>query len=311
MESIANSTGSVATVTAENLPVITWEGAKLITTDLLARLYGTQPKNIQDNYQYNAERFVKGKHFYKLEGSNLREFKNRPGISGSVGKQARSLTLWTERGAARHAKMLETDAAWEVFEKLEDCYFAVKEVFEVKSYGTNLTDTLTLEQANVLRDTLTHAVKELPQEKQAKAMIQGWAKLKSHFGVTYRQIPQSEFTEAISIIGRHIAEWEILPDERSKIVMEKTDSQVNALMGTCSLMLLGAERWPALDKALREIGSPFATQFCDIFSDGASFAKSTIRNFAHEMAAVDARKPEEWRRPHTPGAKFLKAYLAQ
>ncbi|EPW0481128.1 ORF6N domain-containing protein, partial [Escherichia coli] len=34
--------------------------------------------------------------------------------------------LWTERGAARHAKMLETDRAWEVFEKLEDCYFSQK-----------------------------------------------------------------------------------------------------------------------------------------------------------------------------------------
>ncbi|KAA9920381.1 hypothetical protein, partial [Escherichia coli] len=33
------------------------------------------------------------------------------------------LILWTERGAARHAKMLETDQAWEVFEKLEDSYF--------------------------------------------------------------------------------------------------------------------------------------------------------------------------------------------
>ncbi|MFO5253032.1 ORF6N domain-containing protein, partial [Salmonella enterica subsp. enterica serovar Stanley] len=54
----------------------------------------------------------------------LREFKNRPETIGLVGKNARSLILWTERGAARHAKMLETDQAWEVFEKLEDCYFS-------------------------------------------------------------------------------------------------------------------------------------------------------------------------------------------
>ena len=32
--------------------------------------------------------------------------------------------LWTERGAARHAKMLETDKAWDVFEQLEDSYFS-------------------------------------------------------------------------------------------------------------------------------------------------------------------------------------------
>ncbi len=40
--------------------------------------------------------------------------KDRPENVGSVGKGARSLILWTERSAARHAKMLETDRAWDV-----------------------------------------------------------------------------------------------------------------------------------------------------------------------------------------------------
>ena len=44
-----------------------------------------------------------------------------------ISPKTRSLILWTERGAARHAKMLETDQAWEVFEKLEDCYFSQKQ----------------------------------------------------------------------------------------------------------------------------------------------------------------------------------------
>ena len=39
----------------------------------------------------------------------------------------RSLTLWTEKGAARHAKILDTDQAWDIFEQLEEVYFAVKE----------------------------------------------------------------------------------------------------------------------------------------------------------------------------------------
>ena len=42
----------------------------------------------------------------------------------TIARNVRSLILWTERGAARHAKMLETDQAWEVFERLEDCYFS-------------------------------------------------------------------------------------------------------------------------------------------------------------------------------------------
>ena len=88
------------------------------------------------NFSRNSARFVQGKHFFKLEGNELREFKHRLSLSESVSREVtesysvkiarnvRSLILWTERGAARHAKMLETDQAWEVFEKLEDCYFS-------------------------------------------------------------------------------------------------------------------------------------------------------------------------------------------
>ncbi len=42
---------------------------------------------------------------------------------GVASKFAPHLYLWTKRGAARHAKMLSTDRAWEVFEQLEDTYF--------------------------------------------------------------------------------------------------------------------------------------------------------------------------------------------
>lgn len=110
-------------ISAENLSPITHNQIPVITTELLAQLYGTKAKNISDNFLNNSTRFVAGKHYFKIEKLELREFKNRPEVIGLVGKNARSLTLWTERGAARHAKMLETDQAWEVFEKLEDSYF--------------------------------------------------------------------------------------------------------------------------------------------------------------------------------------------
>ncbi len=115
-------------VTAETLPVIVYQDVRVITTELLASLYGAEPKNLQMNFGRNEARFVDGKHYFKLEGEALKEFKglNCTTDSGSVeiSKHARNLTLWTERGAARHAKMLDTDQAWEVFERLEDAYFA-------------------------------------------------------------------------------------------------------------------------------------------------------------------------------------------
>ncbi|ENS2419835.1 ORF6N domain-containing protein, partial [Escherichia coli] len=103
----------------------TYNQIPVITTELLAHLYGADVKNIQNNFARNVGRFQIGKHFFKIEGEELRELKHRPSLSGSVkiARNVRSLILWTERGAARHAKMLETDQAWEVFEKLEDSYF--------------------------------------------------------------------------------------------------------------------------------------------------------------------------------------------
>lgn len=44
-------------------------------------------------------------------------------------------------------------------------------------------------------------------------MIKGWSKLKAHFGVAYREIPRQEFSEAVSIIARHTAEWELVDEE--------------------------------------------------------------------------------------------------
>ncbi|EPD4731158.1 P22AR C-terminal domain-containing protein [Escherichia coli] len=111
-------------ISVENLSPVTYNQIPVITTELLAHLYGTKIKNISDNFLNNTTRFMPGKHYFKIEKNELREFKNRPETIGLAGKNARSLILWTERGAARHAKMLETDQAWEVFEKLEDCYFS-------------------------------------------------------------------------------------------------------------------------------------------------------------------------------------------
>ncbi|EJG7541319.1 TPA: ORF6N domain-containing protein [Escherichia coli] len=125
-------------ISVETLSPIAYNQIPVITTELLAQLYGTETVNIKMNFSRNSARFVQGKHFFKLEGNELREFKHRLSLSESVSREVtesysvkiarnvRSLILWTERGAARHAKMLETDQAWEVFEKLEDCYFSQK-----------------------------------------------------------------------------------------------------------------------------------------------------------------------------------------
>ena len=112
-------------ISVETLSPITHNQIPVITSELLANLYGADVNSIQQNHKRNSVRFIEGKHFFKVMGEELKNL--RLTVSQlQISPKTRSLILWTERGAARHAKMLETDQAWEVFEKLEDCYFSQK-----------------------------------------------------------------------------------------------------------------------------------------------------------------------------------------
>lgn len=146
--------------TVNTLQPILHNQIPVITTELLAQLYGTERQRLTNNFNRNKERFIEGKHFFRIEGKELRELKNKnslrvpvrvvnePSLRGlQIPPKVRSLILWTERGSARHAKMLETDQAWDVFERLEDCYFS-------QNAQTAATVTVSPNNAREVVDTL-------------------------------------------------------------------------------------------------------------------------------------------------------------
>ncbi|HFO4084438.1 TPA: P22AR C-terminal domain-containing protein, partial [Escherichia coli] len=131
----------------ESLVVVTYSNIPVITTELLATLYKTEQKHIRQNFKRNECRFIAGKHFFKVSGSELDDLRtSQRGLQ--ISPKTRSLILWTERGAARHAKMLETDQAWEVFEKLEDCYFS--QTSKSAGHHEKKTSELSAKDANSL-----------------------------------------------------------------------------------------------------------------------------------------------------------------
>ncbi|EET3608517.1 ORF6N domain-containing protein, partial [Escherichia coli] len=91
-------------ISVETLSPITHNRIPVITTELLAQLYGTEPVRIRQNHHENKVRFVEGKHFFKVVGNDLKELRVALNYSQNpISPKARSLILWTERGAARHA----------------------------------------------------------------------------------------------------------------------------------------------------------------------------------------------------------------
>ena len=122
---MAKKTELVA-VEAKDLQVIEYRNQRVVTTEHMAAGYGADAENIRRNFNRNKSRFVEGKHYFQISGNELENL--RVSFSpAQISNKTRSLTLWTERGAANHAKMLETDQAWGYHEDLVEFYFTQRD----------------------------------------------------------------------------------------------------------------------------------------------------------------------------------------
>lgn len=210
-------------ITPDNLPVISHAGGRVVTTALLARLYGTDDHNIIKNYTSNDGRFVVGKHFHKLEGVELRGFKDKVTGGDVVNKRAKHLILWTERGAARHAKMLDTDEAWEVFEKLEDSYFQIKgqggSSFPVP-VQTLMGTVIGSDGEHVLDQVIDQKAYALPVALRRSFKHTMKSRLRTRFSVQKTAlIPAEELANACNFVAAYVLEGDLLPKrERVEIV---------------------------------------------------------------------------------------------
>lgn len=111
----------------DKLIPVEYQGQRILTTAQLAESYETDSQLIVNNFNRNRDRYKEGKHYFALEGEAKRIFVDQHQIDlGS--KNAKTLYLWTEKGAWLHAKSLNTDKAWEAYEMLVDDYYAKKQL---------------------------------------------------------------------------------------------------------------------------------------------------------------------------------------
>lgn len=109
----------------EELKATEYRCQRVLTTQQIAEAYGTGTDVITKNFNRNKERYIEGKHYVCLKGEELRVFKANGQID--LLPNINTLYLWTEKGAFLHAKSLNTDQAWEVYDRLVDNYFQKKD----------------------------------------------------------------------------------------------------------------------------------------------------------------------------------------
>ena len=209
-----------------SLTVIKYKNIRVLTTQQIAEAYGTDKKIISYNFNHNKERYIEGKHFIKLEGDEKAEFLNHLENHDSS-RNAKILYLWTEKGAFLHAKSLNTDKAWEVYDKLVDEYFekdsrktmTIAEQIQLLALGNQnheeriekLENTMTIDygQQKHIGDLVSSVViahlggKESNAYKEIgkKVFAECNRDIKTYFDVNARNnIPKLRFTEAVEYV---------------------------------------------------------------------------------------------------------------
>lgn len=187
-----------------SFPPLSYQGVPVLTTEMLAQAYEVEAKRIRQNFANNRERFVEGKHFFIITSGELKEFRLQvENFDSQISPKVRALTLWTERGAARNAKMLDSDRAWDVFELLEETFFRV--VRSPSPTPDDFTGTLSLTPST------TEDRKPLRALVGSWAQVSGlpfaacWNQLKAAFNLAnIKELPQEWIPDAIDWVQKRI-----------------------------------------------------------------------------------------------------------
>lgn len=187
-------------------------------------------------------------------------------------------------------------------------YWTKGQVTNPRKVKKALPGKITTEQQEAIKQLVLNRGRALPKEKQAKAMITMWSSLKSHFGCTYKEIAESQFTEALSLAARVPLEGELLGRDMLTLATQPISDD-----DLCRIVWLWhiAERMRVFAREVRPglmaIRSEYAGQahdygheFNQIFRDARAILEKHTRHIekAGEMAQYEQnlKMPLTWLR---------------
>ncbi|HAJ6789963.1 TPA: phage antirepressor Ant [Escherichia coli] len=178
----------------------------------------------------------------------------------------------------------------ECFSVLHD-YWTKGHVVNPRKAKKALPGKITTEQQEAIKQLVMSRGQSLPKEKQAKAMITMWSSLKSHFGCSYKEISEEQFTEALSLAARVPLEGEFIGKQEKK-TNELSVKEANSLVWLWDYANRSQALFRELYPALKKIQSNYSGRCYDYgheFSYVIGMARDVLINHTRD---VDINEPD-------------------
>lgn len=172
----------------------------------------------------------------------------------------------------------------------EECFTVLHDYWN-KGEATNprkanaAAGKITKEQQITIKELVMSRSHSLPKDKQAKAIITMWSALKTHFGITYKEISGEQFEEAISLVSRLPLEGELIEAPKVSGVTIPA-GEVNTLIWLWDYANRAQAVFRELHRPMREIQSHYAGKCHDYGSEFATvinLSRDVLSKMSHEV----------------------------
>lgn len=217
------------------------------------------------------------------------------GAQAMICMALRKLAAWLNSISPNKVRPEIRDKVIQYQEECDDVlyeYWTKGHVVNPRKAKKALPGKITPEQQETIKQLVMSRGQSLPKEKQAKAMITMWSSLKSHFGCSYKEISEEQFTEALSLAARIPLEGEFIGKSKHN-EMSCFDWRMNVhnLNSACIHLDAMYRIWrDEMEPALRLLGSPVATRFCGRIADCYSVTAS-VKKSLEDAAGLKGLQP--------------------
>lgn len=185
---------------------------------------------------------------------------------------------------------VRTDIRDKLIQYQEECFTALHDYWN-KGEATNprkpktAPGKITKEQQTTIKELVMSRGHALPKDKQARAIITMWSALKTHFGMTYKDIGDDQFDEAISLVSRLPLEGELIEAPKVGGVTIPA-GEVNTLIWLWDYANRAQAVFRDLYHPMREIQSQYSGKCHDYgieFATVINHAREVLSKMSHEV----------------------------